>query len=432
MGRTVDEPAAPPRAGRGIGLLLLAGLVGVPVSAAAFLFLALLHRMTAFVWEDLPGDLGLDPLPWWWPVPWLLAGGLLAGTAISRLPGRGGHVPIDGLSAAPVPPKHLPGVLLAALGALPLGAVLGPEAPLMAVGGATALLLTRRWTPDARSPEAAVVGTAGAAAAVSVIFGSPLVAGVFILEAAAASGAKAVRAVLPCLLAAGVGAIVFTGLGDWTGLPVASLSLPGLDAASLHATDLLWTVPAAAVIALGMREVRALGRRLAPVAERRPMAMALTAVAVTAVCAAAYTLLTGRPPVEVLLSGQDSLAELSADPASLTAWALVAMIACKGLAYAVSLAALRGGPIFPAVFLGAAAGVLLSALPGFGAVPALAAGMAAATAAVMPLPVSAAVLVTLLLGADAAATAPVVIAAVVVATAAGRVLDRPRPAEAAP
>ncbi|WP_335990625.1 chloride channel protein [Glycomyces sp. MUSA5-2] len=416
------------RSGPYLRVLLLAGLVGVPVSAVAFAFLALLHRLTALVWEDLPADLGLDPVPWWWPAPWLLLGGLLTGAAIKWTPGGAGHLPINGLSAEPVKPAYLPGVLLAAVGGLPLGVVLGPEAPLMAVGAATALMLARRTQG---TPAAGIVGTSGSAAAVAVIFGSPLVAAVFILEAAGFAGPKLTKLLLPCLLSAGVGALIFTGLGAWTGLPVSSLELPGLPDATLHVTDLLWTVPAAVAIAVGVREVHVLGRRLAPVAQRRPMAMALTAVAVTAVCAGAYALLTGRSPVDVLLSGQDSLADLSRDPEAFGIGVFVAVLVFKGVAYAVSLAALRGGPIFPGVFLGAAAGVLLSALPGFGAVPALAAGMAAATVAVLPLPVSAAILVTLLLGADAASMTPVVLIAVVVAFVTGRALDRPRTGEAA-
>ena len=53
----------------------------------------------------------------------------------------------------------------------------------------------------------------------------------------------------------------------------------------------------------------------------------------------------------------------------------------------------------------------------------MAAGMAAGTAAILPLPVSAAVLVTLLLGPNAAAMSPIVLIAVVVATVAERVID---------
>ncbi|MEU9938766.1 chloride channel protein, partial [Streptomyces lavendulae] len=73
----------------------------------------------------------------------------------------------------------------------------------------------------------------------------------------------------------------------------------------------------------------------------------------------------------------------------------------------------RGGPVFPALFLGAAAGLLLSPLPGLGVVPAVAAGLAAATAVVLRMPVSSAVLVTVLLGNTA--VTPLVIMAVVAA-----------------
>ncbi|GAA2152177.1 MULTISPECIES: chloride channel protein [Glycomyces] len=413
-------------------LLALAGLIGIPVSVAAFAFLALLHWLTAFVWEDLPDHWNLDPVPWWWPAPWLLLGGALVALAITKLPGHGGHVPIDGLSADLVPPSHLPGVLLAALGGLPLGVVLGPEAPLMAVGGAVAVILSSRWV--ARGPETGLLGASGSAAAVAVIFGSPLVAAVFILESVGRAGLRPTKVVLPCLLSAGVGALVFTGLGDWTGLAVASLRLPGLDPPERpDLADLLWTIPLALLIAFGVRQIHGLGRLLLPHATRRPALMAMTAVAVTAIAAAAYSLLTGRSPVEVLLSGQDELGVLTSGHDAPGVWALIALLALKGLAYAVSLATLRGGPIFPALFLGAAAGALLSGLPGFGIVPAMAAGMAAATAAILPLPVSAAVLITLLLGSGATGITPIVLIAVVIAFVTEQLIDRagrePVPAE---
>ncbi|MFC3493965.1 chloride channel protein [Glycomyces rhizosphaerae] len=407
-----------------VRVLALAGLIGVPVSVAAFGFLALLHWLTAFVWEDLPEQWGLDPVPWWWPAPWLLIGGALVAVAVSRLPGHGGHVPIEGLSADPVPPSHLPGVLLAAIGGLPLGVVLGPEAPLMAVGGALALMLTAKWIARG-GPESGLLSASGSAAAVAVIFGSPLVAAVFILESVGRTGLRPTRVVLPCLFAAGVGALVFTGLGVWTGLEVPSLQLPGLDApARPDLADLLWTIPMAVLIAVSVRQIHHLGRRLVPITTRRPARMAMAAVAVTAVAAGAYSLLTGRSPVEVVLSGQDSLGTLTEQGTTPPVGALIALLLLKGLAYAVALATLRGGPIFPAVFLGAAAGALLSGLPGFGLVPAIAAGMAAATAAILPLPVSSAVLITLLLGSGATGMTPIVLVAVVVAFASEQLIDR--------
>ena len=59
--------------------------------------------------------------------------GSLSRYAIARLPGRGGHIPVHGLTTgAPAEPVELPGILLAAVGTIGFGLVLGPEAPLIA------------------------------------------------------------------------------------------------------------------------------------------------------------------------------------------------------------------------------------------------------------------------------------------------------------
>jgi H+/Cl- antiporter ClcA len=76
----------------------------------------------------------LHPVPWWWPLPVLAVAGVLAAIAIVRLPGHGGHIPYEGIKAGTAQPAELPGILLAALATLGLGLVLGPEAPLIALG----------------------------------------------------------------------------------------------------------------------------------------------------------------------------------------------------------------------------------------------------------------------------------------------------------
>jgi H+/Cl- antiporter ClcA len=89
-----------------------------------------------------------------------------------RLPGGGGHHPLEGLGLQPPRPFHLPGILLAALATLAGGLVLGPEAPLVALGlviGAKAARLLRAPGSDGQA-----LALAGAFAAMATVFAGPL------------------------------------------------------------------------------------------------------------------------------------------------------------------------------------------------------------------------------------------------------------------
>jgi H+/Cl- antiporter ClcA len=106
--------------------------------------------------------------------------------------------------------------------------------------------------------------------------------------------------------------------------------------------------------------------------------------------------------------------------------ALVLLLLCKSLAYAGSLVAFRGGPTFPAIFLGAAGGLALSHLPGLPLAPAVAMGLGATCAAMLQLPLTSVLLATLMLGADGLTVMPVVIVAVTVSyVGSARLTPRP-------
>jgi H+/Cl- antiporter ClcA len=81
----------------------------------------------------------------------------------------------------------------------------------------------------------------------------------------------------------------------------------------------------------------------------------------------------------------------------------------------VSLSSFRGGPVFPALFIGAAGGMVLSHLPGLPLVAGVAMGIGAMAAAMLNLPLTSVLLATLLLASDGLAVMPLVIVAVVVA-----------------
>jgi chloride channel protein, CIC family len=146
----------------------------VPVSAAAYGFLALVSYLQKVIFVHLPHGLRLQAEPIWWPLPVLAVGGVLAAVAICYLPGRGGPSPAGGFKMhGPPTGAQLPGVIAAALATLIFGAGLGPEMPLILLGGGLAALsvgLARRDVPDRTL---SVVASAGSSAAISTRLGSP-------------------------------------------------------------------------------------------------------------------------------------------------------------------------------------------------------------------------------------------------------------------
>jgi H+/Cl- antiporter ClcA len=426
------DPGAMLRSRRFVILLVLAAVLGAVISLVGWCFLVLVNHLQDWVFDDLPDGLGFDGAPAWWPLPCLALSGLLTAAAITRLPGNGGHVPADGLNPGGVRGIDLPGVVLAALASLGLGAVLGPEAPLIAIGGGLAAgLMALRKAPD---DVTTLIAAVGSFAAISLLFGSPLIAAVLILEIAGLGRPRAVMLLLPGLLAAGVGSLVYIGLGSWAGLSTSDYSIDPLalpDFARPSIGDFLWTIPLAAAVAIGAAAIFAGGRWLHGVVVRRPYVLTVLAGLAVAGLAIGFDQITDRGIDEVLFSGQESLPPLVSDAGSWSIGALFAVIAFKGLAYSISLASFRGGPVFPALFLGGAAGILASHLPGLDLTPAVAVGLGAATAATLRLPLTAVLLAVILTASSGAGATPVIIVGVVVAYIIAYVLHpdpAPRPA----
>ncbi|MEV6785035.1 chloride channel protein [Streptomyces sp. NPDC051098] len=408
-------------------LLLLSVIAGVPIAFACFCLVSLQHELQHQVWEALPEAVGYDEPPWWWPLPALLLAGLLLMPIVTRFPGTGGHVPADGLGGPMLGPRELPGVVLAAVATLPLGVVLGPEAPLMALGSGLALLALRRSKRATEPKTALVLGTAGSTAAISTILGGPVVAAVLVLEAAGMGGAQLFVLLLPCLVASGTGALVFTGFGQWTGLSIGALSLPAVPPdVTPDAADFLWGIPLAMLIAAVVSTMHRLGHLTAAWTQKRTALRTVLCAVAVGVCISAYALTTGRSPAEAALSGQATLAVVAGQPHTFAVSALILLIVFKGLAWGISLGSLRGGPIFPAVLIGAAAGIAASGLPGLGTTAGLALGVATATAVVTRLPVTSSVLAVLLLGRDAHNQMPLIVLCAVVGFITAELVERTR------
>lgn len=295
------------------------------------------------------------------------------------LPGDGGHPPLDGLSTKPTPLAHAPGIALAALGTLSFGAVLGPEAPVSALGSVVGMAATTLIRVGER--ERALLASAGSFAAVSAIFEGPIVGGVMMVEGGVGLGAALVPALVPGFVAAGIGYVIFVGFGHWGGLNAPGLATPHLPAYhGTHTYDLVIAVAVGVLAALAIATIHRLATHATADAARRlsmPVLLLGGGFAVGAIALLADVL--GAAPQDVLFSGQASIPALISETS--TGVVLVLLVA-KTAAYVVSLACgFRGGPIFPAVFVGIGLATLAVVWFGISPTVAIAIGAAAGMAA---------------------------------------------------
>ena len=413
----------------------MGALLGVPVALVAYFFLKWVADVQTYVFTTLPADLGFTGEPSWWPIPLLVLSGVLVALTINHLPGTAGHEPADGFKASgPVRPIDLPGIIIAAFATLSLGVVLGPEAPLIAIGSGLGVLAVHLLKKDAPQQAVMVIAAAASFAAISTLLGSPLVGAFLLMEAAGVGGSMLSVVLIPGLLAAGVGSLIFIGLERVTGFGTFALAIPDIPTFTTPTVaEFLWAIGIGLVAAVVGTGIRRLALTLQPIVARRRVA--LTPVAGLAIGVAAFVFAEGtdRSPSEVLFSGQSALPSLVQNAAGWTVGALMLLIVCKGLAYGVALSAFRGGPTFPGMFIGAAGGIALSHLPGLPMIAGVAMGIGAMTTVMLGLPLTSVLLTVVFLSADAVPLTPLVIVAVVVAyVASAHLMPAPEPVPVSP
>jgi H+/Cl- antiporter ClcA len=419
-----------------IRLTIFGGIIGIPAALLSLAFFAAVQYLETFLWTDLPAALGAAAPPAYLIVGLPVVGALIVAAARIFLPGDGGHTPLSGMNHPPTPVRWVPSIIAAGLGTLGFGLVLGPEAPVLALGSATGVAAAAL----VRAPEPAprILSTAGQFSAISTLFGGPLVGGVMLTEAGIGLGAALIPALLPGFAAAAVGYLIFSTFGRFAGLSAPGLTIPDLTPyTGVSMLDLATAVVVGIVAAMLIASVNrgAIRLNLVGAARSGTSRVGITgflvagglAVGLIALAATAF----GVDSQDVLFSGE---AAIPAVVSQTTLIGLLVLIVAKALAYVISLASgFRGGPIFPALFLGIGVAAFAVELVDLSPTLAIAIGAAAGMAAQTRLVLTAMVFAALLVGsAGADAISPVVLATLASYLTATAIHPAPAPVPSAP
>jgi H+/Cl- antiporter ClcA len=155
---------------------------------------------------------------------------------------------------------------------------------------------------------------------------------------------------------------------------------------AIEVDQLAWAIPLALIAAAAVTLARLVAALIARTTGHGPNLVVLIAAAVIiGVTALLMNAWTGEPVIYVTTSGEELITDL---PTLTSVSSVVAIIVLKSIAYAVSLGAgFRGGPFFPAMFIGASSGLLIAlVLPDGPSVPAaLVVGVVASVIATAPM-----------------------------------------------
>ncbi|GLX97996.1 ion channel protein [Herbidospora sp. NBRC 101105] len=323
-----------------LALVLPALVVGVGSSLILFGVTALAEWLERLIWPSFE---------WWRILVVLTLAGTVTGLLIWRFPGHAGPDPAtEGLVAPPMPPRVLPGVLVAVIVTLSCGVSLGPENPITAVNVALAFAAGRRLFPQA---DGVVWVGIGAAGTVGALFGTPLAAALLMSELPLGRPETPLwdRLFAP-LLAASAGALTTVALSGRT-LYMKVPGYPGFRLADLVSGPVIALVGAG----LGLLVVYAF-----PYAHAAFHRIPHPVLMVTAggVVLGGLGIIGGEVS---MFKGLTQAGELLRGHAATGTVILVLLVKLVALTVAAACG-FRGGRIFPAVFMGIALGVAANAL----------------------------------------------------------------------
>jgi chloride channel protein, CIC family len=339
---------------------------------------------------------------WWWVAITAAAGvgvGLLR--HVLRLPEQ---IPglIADLKEEQVNPRLVPGIVAASAVSLIGGASLGPEKALGSMGGGAGTWTSRRRGLEAEDRQ--VNTLAGFAGAYGGLFSSTVIVVMMILEVARPGGQRLTKALVGAIVASSVSFGIYFAVAGAVFLDV-------YDVPSYRYED--WHLLAGVALGLLAAVIVTLLVIVMKLAAGLFGRLNLPSVAKTTIGGVIFGLVGVMLPL-TMFTGSDQLTVVIDDAGTLGVGLLVALVLGKILTFAVSQASgFVGGPIFPALFIGGAAGVVVNQV--FTGVPlglAFTCLLAAVPGSVVAAPFSMVLLAAFLTQVGALQTAPILIAVV--------------------
>jgi H+/Cl- antiporter ClcA len=371
--------------------LLYAACLGVAIGGIATLYYVALKFILWAVWTWLPNTLRPGSAADFRSFAWFLTalGGLLVGVVVFRLGAPTGlNEAIDEIHReGRIGYRQMPGMVIASLVSLGFGSSAGPEAPLVDINGGVA-----SWVADRlklSQVDSRTLTFCGISAALGAFFGSPLGSALLALELPHSFGLEYYEAIIPVIVAAIAGFVVFRCL---TGLTIGGLyQFP--DYGELQPHHLLYAVllglVGAAIAVLFILIFRATQRLVQPLRHRPILLNTLGGLVVGAIAFfLPLTLFYGEREIQTII---DTGPQIGVGLLLLTAIA-------KMFTLSLSIqSGFRGGVIFPIFLIGAAVGMAMSLLiPDLPPSVAMVCTMAAMTVGVIKTPVSMALILTVI------------------------------------
>lgn len=338
-----------PRARTMLILSLPALVIGIASSLILIAVMKVAFLLQQLLWQRLPASIGIAPFSPVWIVLMLTLTGIAVGLVIRHSKGHAGPDPAtEPLISEPVNTAALPGLIIALILGLAGGVSLGPEYPIMAVNIAVAVAIGSRLFPRVARLDWTILASA---ATIGALFGTPVAAALIFSQTLNGSNDVPLwdRLFAPMIAAASGALTTSLFFHPHFSLPIAHYS-------QMRIVDIFsGAIVTTLAIAVGMVAVWCLPRLHYLFHRLRNPVLVLGIggflLGLLGAIGGPLSLFKGLEEMQQMALNQ---ALTSSDFFLLTVTKLAALVIAAACGF-------RGGRIFPAVFVGAALGLMLHA-----------------------------------------------------------------------